>query len=440
MKIKFYFTFIILCCFFFLITTNFASSAIIGDAVIWRSSVNARTQQITISGQDSRFIINLFIFANKQSTLQILYPTDKKFAQNIYFLKFTLGKQVFTLKKQNINEQNQILFDTILTTSQLQIFLKDFNTTEKAYITLNQDVIPLSLKDNHSIVLTLLYYLKKHPLPELYKPFNKINNLKPAVEPNTTLQQNTLLYSMGFIVFLLLCGRPLFKLIAYLYKRYRNNYHTNTALKIATSQIEQNANMLHIKRDQLLYKDEYGSLIEDKWIQEVYRFIRTKIKPLLVEQHLLEFYPQIQKNIVKKILYIAKRPPNTKTTIFKKLKKTTIAYSPTMNPFDYEAYCAELLRQKGWDADVTTASGDQGADVIATKQDIILIIQCKLYSKPVGNKAVQEVNAAKTFYHAHYAAVVSNAAYTTSARQLADSTQVILLHHETLQKFAQTLV
>lgn len=140
MKIKFYFTFIILCCFFFLITTNFASSAIIGDAVIWRSSVNARTQQITISGQDSRFIINLFIFANKQSTLQILYPTDKKFAQNIYFLKFTLGKQVFTLKKQNINEQNQILFDTILTTSQLQIFLKQC-TGKAEFLQINQGKI-----------------------------------------------------------------------------------------------------------------------------------------------------------------------------------------------------------------------------------------------------------------------------------------------------------
>lgn len=85
------------------------------------------------------------------------------------------------------------------------------------------------------------------------------------------------------------------------------------------------------------------------------------------------------------------------------------------------------------------SSSDQGADVIAIKNNIKLVIQYKLYSKPVGNKAVQEVNKAQTYYKADYAIVVSNADYTISARQIASSTKVKLLYHDELQDYARSL-
>ena len=43
------------------------------------------------------------------------------------------------------------------------------------------------------------------------------------------------------------------------------------------------------------------------------------------------------------------------------------------------------------------------------------------------------MHAAKTHYGAHYAAVVTNAVYTPSARQLAKSANVLLLHHDDLR-------
>ncbi|CAI3931616.1 Endonuclease [Commensalibacter papalotli (ex Botero et al. 2024)] len=439
MKFKFYSIFLTLSGLCFFIVPRFATSQMIADTSIWRSSVNTKPQQITISGKDKLFTINLFISPKKQSILQISYQENNDTLQDIRSLNFTLGKQVFILKKQIKDIRNQAKFGTSLETSQVQILIQNLSTQNKAYITQDREYIAFSLKGCNSIISSLLQYLDKNPMPELQVFFDKVNSPTLTSWLNLSLQENKLLYGMGLIVFLLLFGRHLFKCIAYFYKKRRNRYRLNKAYKIATDQIEQNASILYIKRDQLLYKDAYGSLIEDKWIQEVNRFIRTKIKPILTENHLLEYYPQIHKNTIKKILSVAKYPPRTQKTFFKNYKKTKIEYSPTMDPFDYEAYCAELLRLKGWDADVTTASGDQGADVIAVKNGITFIIQCKLYSKPVGNKAVQEVNAAKIFYHAHYAAVVSNAAYTISARQLAASTEVTLLHHETLQKFAQTL-
>jgi restriction system protein len=96
---------------------------------------------------------------------------------------------------------------------------------------------------------------------------------------------------------------------------------------------------------------------------------------------------------------------------------------------------SEALRRAGWDARLTTITGDQGTDIIAERDGKRVVVQCKFYSKPVGNKAVQEVAAAKQHERADQAVVVSNAAYTKAARQLAGTTGVFLLHHDDLAGF-----
>ncbi len=84
---------------------------------------------------------------------------------------------------------------------------------------------------------------------------------------------------------------------------------------------------------------------------------------------------------------------------------------------------------------MTAVTGDQGADVLAERNGVRLVLQCKLYNQPVGNKAVQEVYAARNFQGCDIAAVVSNAAFTPSARQIAATTGVHLLHHDQLVTF-----
>ena len=75
-----------------------------------------------------------------------------------------------------------------------------------------------------------------------------------------------------------------------------------------------------------------------------------------------------------------------------------------------------------------------GADVIAEKDGIKVAIQCKLYNNPVGNDSVQQVLAGKVFYGAQFAAVVSNSEFTKSAKQIAEISNVLLLHHEQVGK------
>jgi restriction system protein len=111
-------------------------------------------------------------------------------------------------------------------------------------------------------------------------------------------------------------------------------------------------------------------------------------------------------------------------------------FDPDMDPFDYEHLCAELLVDAGWSAHATKASGDQGADVLAERNGALAVLQCKLYSSPVGNKAVQEVHAARGHYQSKWAVVVSNQTYTPSARELAQSLNVLLVHHDELARLS----
>jgi restriction system protein len=98
----------------------------------------------------------------------------------------------------------------------------------------------------------------------------------------------------------------------------------------------------------------------------------------------------------------------------------------------YELHCAHVLRKCGWTAEVMGGSGDQGADIIAERGRTRVVIQCKKYSKSVGNKAVQEAIGGQAMYRAHAAAVVSNAPFTKGAEELARMTKVLLLHHTEL--------
>jgi len=109
-----------------------------------------------------------------------------------------------------------------------------------------------------------------------------------------------------------------------------------------------------------------------------------------------------------------------------------------MSPAEFEQRCADYLSLKGWHARITQYSGDQGVDVIARKSSHVLALQCKLYSSPVGNKAVQEAFAAKAYTGATKVAVVSNQRYTRSARKLASKTGVSLIHFTDLHCLAKS--
>lgn len=127
-----------------------------------------------------------------------------------------------------------------------------------------------------------------------------------------------------------------------------------------------------------------------------------------------------------------KRVDKKERTVFDEIRKDIeecrqANQSPPEDGFDFERKFAEVLKMNGFEnVTVTEESGDFGADVVAEKDGIKYVIQCKYYSSSVGVKAVQQVFASKLHYSAHVAVVATNGVFTKSAKVLAEETGVIL--------------
>ena len=94
---------------------------------------------------------------------------------------------------------------------------------------------------------------------------------------------------------------------------------------------------------------------------------------------------------------------------------------------DFEYYCAELLKKRGFEeVSVTKGSGDYGVDVLAEKDGVTYAIQCKAYTTPVGVKAVQEACAGREFYDRMVGAVLTNQYFTKPAVEAAKKLKILL--------------
>jgi len=194
---------------------------------------------------------------------------------------------------------------------------------------------------------------------------------------------------------------------------------------------------LSLKRDQTLFKDEYGNVLEDKWLQAQDYFINSVLqKDDLISDVLIDSNDEAYRN-----RSIFRQNIDDAVNEYKNHKTENNSHSSivveSLSPIEFEHYCADILRCNGWDARVTQAAGDQGIDVIATLLNVKAVLQCKKYSQPIGNKAVQEIIAGKHYEQADIAGVVSNSSYTPSAKRLAKAAGVELLHYTELEQFAE---
>lgn len=109
-----------------------------------------------------------------------------------------------------------------------------------------------------------------------------------------------------------------------------------------------------------------------------------------------------------------------------------------MEGHDFEQFCAKLLKANGFsNVYVTPGSNDQGIDILAEKLGVKYAIQCKRYSSDVGNKAVQEVFAGKSYYNCHVGVVLTNRYFTQSAKELAGKTQIFLWNRDILNALCE---
>lgn len=158
--------------------------------------------------------------------------------------------------------------------------------------------------------------------------------------------------------------------------------------------------------------NDYGKVIEDRRKDAVIEFLHSTCPP--PPEHFLRHV----------FGYVIERIEHEKVALARH------GFDLDTMPVDghqFEYWVPQQFEQFGWETKVTRGSGDQGIDVIASKCGQRLGIQCKLHSKPVGNKSVQEAFSGATHFDLDRAMVLSSSGFTPSAIALSRTTNVILL-------------
>ena len=104
-----------------------------------------------------------------------------------------------------------------------------------------------------------------------------------------------------------------------------------------------------------------------------------------------------------------------------------------LNGKEFEAWCGNLLEKLQYtNIQLTPASGDQGADIIATHAGLRYAIQCKNYSSNIGNRPIQEVLSARRIYGCDAMMVMTNSHFTQGGKDAAKANNVTLIDREGL--------
>lgn len=194
----------------------------------------------------------------------------------------------------------------------------------------------------------------------------------------------------------------------------------NTANKIA----KEHAVQLAIQRKKNISTDSYGKTLDSNWAtKERSYFINAHIRPSLPR-------PKELNNLQNEYLILSLHEEFNKIVdeIAIETKIPKVEFDQNMNGHDFEFFCEQKLRAEGWQVTRTKGSGDQGIDLVIHKGKRKVGVQCKKFSSPVTNKAVQEVKAGIAHYHLNEGIVLTNSTFSKSAIQLAESNDIRLFH------------
>jgi restriction system protein len=178
--------------------------------------------------------------------------------------------------------------------------------------------------------------------------------------------------------------------------------------------------------ERTIYRDEFGDLVKVEWQRKLKEFVIQKLHPELGIAPEVKGAPSTSVDLVPEVEQVLRG-------IWKAAPAPAVSTSRDGDAF--EKQCGVVFRKSGFETQHSGRSGDQGADLIARKGNLTVVVQCKCYQGPVGNSAVQEVAAARKFFDANRAIVVAERGFTRSARQLAHKLDVHLVSYKSLRQF-----
>lgn len=118
-----------------------------------------------------------------------------------------------------------------------------------------------------------------------------------------------------------------------------------------------------------------------------------------------------------------------------------LAFIDQLDGYAFECYLADMFKAMKYKVSLTNPSGDFGADLLLrSPKKRRIVVQAKRYQaySRVGLAAIQEVYAAKSYYKADLAWVITTSSFTEQAKQLANRLNVKLFERLHLAQFLHT--
>jgi restriction system protein len=121
-------------------------------------------------------------------------------------------------------------------------------------------------------------------------------------------------------------------------------------------------------------------------------------------------------------------------TILEEIKKNIPNRFADMTPHHFEEFICEFLKDSGYQAEITKSTGDFGADIILTKDNLRTAVQVKKYEREnlVGVKEINQVIGGREYYKCDKAIIVTTSDFTKAAKKLAEQTGVELWNWDKL--------
>jgi len=116
----------------------------------------------------------------------------------------------------------------------------------------------------------------------------------------------------------------------------------------------------------------------------------------------------------------------------RKILQSNIREIDIMNGIEFERFMAATFETMGYEVNMTSVSGDFGADLILKKDNRTIVVQAKRHNQSIGISAVQQVHAAISYYKADEAWVVTNQDYSKAAYELAQKSNIRLINRNQL--------
>jgi restriction system protein len=194
------------------------------------------------------------------------------------------------------------------------------------------------------------------------------------------------------------------------------------ALELVRRLSLQHQDMLAAKWMQSVRIDEYGQMQYDQLYAELAYFIGSVIRPQLNRFQREHYLNQVPRKAWTIIIEVAMQ--RVRELYPASPDAGEAAEGRTGDRMGYEAYIAERLRHLGWSA-VTAVGGARA--VIAEKRGVRVAIHPLLQDSPIDAPAIRAALAGKDTAQADWAAVVTNAGFTTAAEHAAASIGVVPL-------------